>query len=78
MSESPLDLALSGLRVSYGGIAAVKGIDLEVRRGEIVTLIGANGAGKTSTLKSVVQLVKAASGSIKIFGQEAGTHRIDR
>ena len=77
--QAPLVLELSGLRVAYGGIAAVKGIDVTVRRGEIVTLIGANGAGKTSTLKSVVGLVPAASGTIKIFGQDIRglkTHRI--
>lgn len=46
-------LSISGLKIAYGGIQAVKGIDLEVRRGELVTLIGANGAGKTTTLKAV-------------------------
>jgi branched-chain amino acid transport system ATP-binding protein len=79
VSDAPVDLAVSALRVAYGGIAAVKGVDLEVRRGEIVTLIGANGAGKTSTLKSIVQLVKAAAGSIKVFDREVvgmSTHRV--
>ncbi len=46
-------LAVRGLKVAYGGIQAVKGIDLEVRRGELVALIGANGAGKTTTLKAI-------------------------
>ena len=46
-------LKLSGLRVAYGGIQAVKGIDLEVNRGELITLIGANGAGKTTALKAI-------------------------
>jgi branched-chain amino acid transport system ATP-binding protein len=76
---SELALSIDDLRVSYGGIAAVKGISLEVARGEIVTLIGANGAGKTSTLKSVVGLVPARSGEIKLFGQSlrgVPTHRI--
>jgi branched-chain amino acid transport system ATP-binding protein len=75
----PLVLELSGLRVAYGGIAAVKGIDVSVRRGEIVTLIGANGAGKTSILKSIVGLVPAAAGTIKVFDKDVGglaTHRI--
>jgi branched-chain amino acid transport system ATP-binding protein len=79
VTEAPVDLAVKGLGVAYGGIAAVKGIDLEVRRGEIVTLIGANGAGKTSTLKAIVQLVKPSSGSIKVLGQEVvgmPTHRV--
>jgi len=77
MSEAALKV--SELRVSYGGIAAVKGISLAVDRGEIVTLIGANGAGKTSTLKAIVGLVPARSGSVELFGQSlrgVPTHRI--
>jgi branched-chain amino acid transport system ATP-binding protein len=74
----PADLELSELRVSYGGIAAVKGVSLRVTRGEIVALIGANGAGKTSVLKAIVGLVPLAGGSVRLFGQDlAGipTHR---
>ena len=72
-------LKVTDLRVSYGGIAAVKGISLEVGRGEIVTLIGANGAGKTSTLKAIVGLVPAKSGEVALFGESlrsVPTHRI--
>jgi branched-chain amino acid transport system ATP-binding protein len=72
-------LELAGLRVAYGGIAAVKGIDLGVGRGEIVTLIGSNGAGKTSTLKAIMQLVPAAAGKVSVFGREVNgmpTHRV--
>ncbi len=72
-------LRVEELRVSYGGIAAVKGISLEVERGEIVTLIGANGAGKTSTLKAIVGLVPAQSGEVTLFGESlrsVPTHRI--
>ena len=72
-------LQLSGLRVAYGGIEAVKGIDLRVGRGEIVTLIGSNGAGKTSTLKAIVQLVQPAAGTVRVFGREVNglqTHRV--
>jgi branched-chain amino acid transport system ATP-binding protein len=72
-------LRVRDLRVSYGGIAAVKGVSLEVERGEIVTLIGANGAGKTSTLKALVGLVPTQSGSVELFGQVlrgVATHRI--
>ena len=57
-------LELRGLEVNYGGIRAVKGIDLEVREGELVCLIGANGAGKSSTLKAISGLVRSHSGKI--------------
>ena len=57
-------LEVRGLKVAYGGINAVKGIDLDVKRGELVTLIGANGAGKTSTLKALTGLHKPAAGHI--------------
>ena len=57
-------LKIENLKVSYGGIEAVKGISFSVEQGQIVTLIGANGAGKSTTLRTVVGLVKAASGSI--------------
>jgi len=57
-------LKIKGLNTFYGSIHALKGIDMEVRRGEIVTLIGSNGAGKSTTLNSVTGLVKAASGTI--------------
>jgi len=59
-----------GLTISYGGINAVKGIDLEVRRGELVTLIGANGAGKTTTLKGLAGLIRPAAGRIHYNGIE--------
>ena len=77
MSEQALEV--KDLRVSYGGIAAVKGISLQVARGEIVTLIGANGAGKTSTLKAIVGLVPMQSGDVMVFEQSlrgVPTHRI--
>jgi branched-chain amino acid transport system ATP-binding protein len=50
---SEVVLRVAGLKVAYGGIQAVKGVDLEIHAGELVTLIGANGAGKTSTLKAI-------------------------
>ncbi len=61
---------MTGLTISYGGINAVKGIDLEVRRGELVTLIGANGAGKTTTLKGLAGLIRPAAGRIHYNGVE--------
>ena len=63
-------LEVRDLRVVYGGISAVRGISFDVPEGEIVTLIGANGAGKSSTLSSIVGLEKAASGSIRFMGDE--------
>jgi branched-chain amino acid transport system ATP-binding protein len=57
-------LKVSDLVVSYGGIEALKGVDIEVKKGEIVTLVGANGAGKSTLLRSIVGLVKPKSGSI--------------
>lgn len=57
-------LKIENLVVAYGGIEALKGISLEVEEGKIVTLIGANGAGKSTTLRSIVGLVKPKSGMI--------------
>jgi len=63
-------LSISNLHVHYGGIHALNGINLEVPQNKIVTLIGANGAGKSSTLKSIMGLVKTSNGSIKFNGEE--------
>ena len=63
-------LKIENLCVSYGGIKALRGISLEVPDGKIVTLIGANGAGKSTTLRTISGLVKADSGSITYDGQE--------
>ena len=62
-------LKVSGLKVAYGGIQAVKGADFEVRRGELVSLIGANGAGKTTTLKAITGLQPVADGDIQYLGK---------
>ncbi len=61
---------MTGLRVAYGGIQAVRGISFHVADGEMVALIGANGAGKTSTLKALSRLLDAAGGSIRYRGEE--------
>ena len=63
-------LRIKDLKVNYGGIEAVKGISLDVPQGEIVTLIGANGAGKSSTLRAISGLVKPTSGSIEFEGED--------
>lgn len=66
-------LDVTGLRVAYGGIQAVRGIDFHVSQGEMVALIGANGAGKTSTLKALSRLLNASGGSVRYCGKEVLT-----
>ncbi|HWR82251.1 MAG TPA: ABC transporter ATP-binding protein [Candidatus Deferrimicrobium sp.] len=63
-------LHINNLHVRYGAVTALKGISISVERGQIVTLIGANGAGKSTTLRAVSGLVKAVSGSISFDGQQ--------
>ena len=63
-------LQIRDMVVSYGGIEAVKGISLDVPEGKIVTLIGANGAGKSTTLKTIAGIVKPVSSSILFAGEE--------
>ena len=65
---SDVILSVKDLKVNYGGIEAVKGISFDVPRGEIVTLIGANGAGKSTTLKAIAGIVKPSAGSIEFNG----------
>ncbi len=79
MSDADVLFRIKDLEVSYGAIAAIKGISLEVRKGEIVTILGANGAGKTTTMRTISHLLRAKSGSITFKGQEltqVPAHRI--
>ena len=72
-------LSVDGLKVSYGHIEAVKGIDFALEEGRITTLVGANGAGKSTTLLALSGLVKKAAGSITFDGRDIGAlppHRI--
>jgi len=74
-------LEVRQLEVHYGGIRAVAGVDLEVAEGELVCLIGANGAGKTSTLKAICGLIASKSGSIHYSGGDishAPVHELPR
>ncbi len=71
-------LKIEDLHVSYGGIRALRGISLEVPDGKIVTLIGANGAGKSTMLRTITGLAKAESGSIQWNGKELLGMSIDR
>ena len=68
MSEQVLKI--ENLKVRYGGIEAVRGISFDVKAGEIVTLIGANGAGKSSTLRTISGLVKPSEGTISFDGED--------
>ncbi len=67
-TATPL-LKVTGLKVAYGGIQAVKGASFEVHQGELVSLIGANGAGKTTTLKAITGLQTVAEGDIQYLGR---------
>src|SRR5688572_12899261 len=66
-------LELENVRTAYGSIEALKGISLTVEEGEVVTLIGSNGAGKSTTLRSISGLTPARKGSIRFRGQEIST-----
>ncbi|MFC3107614.1 ABC transporter ATP-binding protein [Undibacterium arcticum] len=81
MTEARTVLDIAGLHAWYDESHVLHGIDLSVREGECITLIGRNGAGRSSTLKSILGLVGRRSGSIKIMGQETSSlapHRIAR
>ena len=70
MEEKKIALTIEGLRVRYGAIEAVKGINIEVPEGSVVALLGANGAGKTSTLRTISGLTEAAEGKITYYGKD--------
>ena len=63
-------LTINNLHIAYGGINAVRGINIKVEDNKIVTLIGANGAGKTSTLRSIMGLVKKQEGTVEYNGED--------
>ena len=71
-------LKIDDLRVNYGGIEAVKGVDFEVPEGKIVTLIGANGAGKSTILRTIAGLVKPATGRIRLQAEDITALSPDR
>ena len=72
MTMSETMLKVENLNVYYGNIHAIKGVSFEVNRGEIVTLIGANGAGKSTTLQTVSGLLHSRTGSIEFNGENLG------
>jgi branched-chain amino acid transport system ATP-binding protein len=71
-------LSVDSLQVRYGAVEAVRGIDFEIHQGEIVTLLGANGAGKSSTLNALVGLVPVASGRVVFDGADVTDHAPER
>lgn len=74
-------LSLSGVNAWYGESHILHGVDLKVHKGEVVTLLGRNGAGRTTTLKSIMGMVGKRTGSIRLFGQETvnmSTHQVAR
>jgi branched-chain amino acid transport system ATP-binding protein len=77
VNTEPL-LVVQGLETSYGGIAALRGISFEVAPGSVVALVGANGAGKSTTLNTISGLLVPGAGSIRFAGQEIGGWRADR
>lgn len=68
--EKKIALSIEGLKVRYGAIEAVKGVNIEVPEGSVVALLGANGAGKTSTLRTISGLTEAAEGKITYYGKD--------
>jgi branched-chain amino acid transport system ATP-binding protein len=77
MSSTPV-LRVESLSVSYGAIAALRGVDFEVQPGEIATLIGSNGAGKSTLLRAISGLLRPASGRIWFEGADITAERADR
>ncbi|MEI7770350.1 MAG: ABC transporter ATP-binding protein [Chloroflexales bacterium] len=69
MAPAPL-LAINGLSVNYGGIRALQGVQIQIYPGEVVTLIGANGAGKSTTLRAISRLVHVSAGQITYAGRD--------
>ncbi|SAK94511.1 branched chain amino acid ABC transporter ATPase [Caballeronia temeraria] len=78
MTSEVLSLEVKGLSAGYGGVPAISNVSLKVERGSVVTMIGANGAGKSTVIKSVCGLVKPTSGSVSLFGEDVTGKSPDR
>ena len=77
-AKSEVVLALDNVRSGYGRMEVLRGVSLHVCRGEVVCLIGANGAGKSTTLNTVCGLVRVRSGEIRLFGENTADFTRDR
>lgn len=77
MPNDDIVLDVSDISISYGAVPAVRGASMQVRRGQVVTLVGANGAGKSTLMKCVAGLIKANAGSVKLNGQEMKSSSAD-
>ena len=71
-----LVVELAGVRKRYGSVEALKGVDLAIGRGEVVAVLGPNGAGKTTSIGLMLGLVKPASGTVRVFGQDPTSVRV--
>jgi len=78
MPAGACPLAVSGLSARYGVVPALDAVSITVRKGEIVTLIGANGAGKSTLIKTICGLVKPSAGSVHLFGEDVTGMSPDR
>jgi branched-chain amino acid transport system ATP-binding protein len=79
VSSEPADLLVEDLAVRYGHVRAVEGISLRVERGSVVAVLGANGAGKTSTLRALSGSLRGSmSGRVELFGESIARRRADR
>jgi ABC-2 type transport system ATP-binding protein len=70
-------LGVRGLVKNYGAVHAVRGIDLELRRGEILGFLGPNGAGKSTTIRCILDLLRPTAGTIEVFGLDPRTHGVE-
>ena len=70
--DGDIVLSTQGLAKHYGGVRAVDGIDLEVRRGEVYGFLGRNGAGKTTTIRMLLGLIRPTAGAVRVFGRPIG------
>src|SRR5438132_5943991 len=68
LMEPPLAVMTRGLTKSYGPVPALRGVDLEVRRGEIFGFLGPNGSGKTTTIRCLLDLIRPSGGTVRVLG----------